>query len=73
MAKRRKSGRPMNEDQQQAFLRVCAYLEANDEEQITITDLVYKMRDYLLDETSVPHGHHEGNLKKHYGDTISNP
>jgi len=32
--KRRNVGRPVNEDQQQAFLRVCAYLEQNDEEQL---------------------------------------
>ena len=34
--KRKKLGRQKNEDQQQAFIKVCAYLEANDEEQLTV-------------------------------------
>jgi len=36
---RNKPGRPSNEDQRQAFLRTCTYLEENDEEQITIRRL----------------------------------
>ena len=42
-AKRRKSGRPKNEDQEQAFMKVCSYLENNDEEQLTVTHLYDKM------------------------------
>lgn len=33
--KTRKVGRLMNMDQEQAFLRMCAFLENNDEEQLT--------------------------------------
>ena len=29
---RKKLGRPKNEDQEQAFLKSCAYLETNDED-----------------------------------------
>ncbi|KAK4307098.1 hypothetical protein Pmani_021115 [Petrolisthes manimaculis] len=46
--KRRKSGRPKDEDQDQAFLKMCAYLEMNDEEQLTVSDLRCKMKEYLL-------------------------
>ena len=46
--KRRNAGRPVNEDQQQAFLRVCAYLEQNDEEQLTISDLARSSSSQLL-------------------------
>ena len=68
----RNTGRPVNEDQQQAFLRVCAYLEENDEEQLTISDLACKMRHYLLDEDSVPYGNQylKEKLKTHYGDAM---
>ena len=38
-SKRRKVGRPIKNDQEQAFLRTYAYIEENDEEQVTITYL----------------------------------
>lgn len=65
-------GRPTNEDQRQAFLRVCDYLEDNDEEQITISELVRKMGEYLLEEGSIPYGSHylKQKLKEHYGASL---
>ena len=47
VTKCKKPGMPQNEDQQQAFLRVCGYLEENDE------DLAHRMSGYLLDESFV--------------------
>lgn len=71
--KRRKVGRPRNADQEQAFMQTCAYLEANDKEQLTISDLRKKMQDYLEDETSIPLGSYQFKckLREHYKDSIS--
>ena len=52
--KRRKSGRPKDEDQEQAFERMCKYLEINDEEQLTVSILKTKMKDFLMHEDSEP-------------------
>ena len=54
--KRGKSGRPRNQNQEQAFLEMCFYLEANDEEQFTISDLGNKMKEFLTDEESILYG-----------------
>ena len=53
--KRRDSGRPRNQDQEQAFLEMCFYLEANEEEQFTISDLGDKMKAFLTDKESTPY------------------
>ena len=42
-----KRGRPSDTERERAFLQVTRYLEDNDEEQITINDLIDKMNDYL--------------------------
>ena len=52
--KRRKSGRPRNEDQEQAFSKMCAYLEMNDEEQLTVSDLRCQMKECLHKADSLP-------------------
>ncbi|CAB4003701.1 Hypothetical predicted protein, partial [Paramuricea clavata] len=43
----RKLGRPSDTDQEEAFFRMCAFFEDNDEEQLSITDLANKMEEYL--------------------------
>jgi hypothetical protein len=72
-AKRKKAGRPKNEDQEQAFILVCAYLESNDEEQLTVSDLSSKMKDYLENEEAVAFDNYylKRKLKEHYKDSIS--
>ena len=45
--KRPWQGRPDDTGKATAFLKVVKFLEENDEEQITITDLVNKMQEYL--------------------------
>jgi len=51
---------------------MCEYLERNDEEQLTISDLVSKMRGYLPEDGSAPYGNQylKEKLKEHYGDSI---
>ena len=51
-AKRKKPGQPKNQDQEQAFPHMCTYL---DEEQLTISDLRNKMKEFLPDN-SPPYG-----------------
>ncbi len=70
--KRRNPGRPNNEDQEQAFMKVISYLEQNDDEQLTITHLRDKMKDFLISTDSVPFGNQylKSKLKEEYGDSI---
>ncbi len=71
-AKRRKSGRPKNEDQEQAFMKVCTYLENNDEEQLTITHLRDKMKESLTNPDSEPYGNQylKKKLREQYQDNV---
>ena len=71
-AKRRKCGRPKDSDQDEAFERVCVFLEENDEEQLTISDLVAKMGDYLRDSKSTAYGNQylKEKLIRRYGNSI---
>ena len=70
--KRRKSGRPKDEDQEQAFSKMCAYLAMNDEEQLTVSDLKCKMKEYLYKANSIPYGNQylKSQLKERYGNCI---
>ena len=54
--KRRKAGRPKNEDQEQAFSKMCAYFELNDDGQLTVSALRCKMQEYLSNADSIPYG-----------------
>ena len=72
VTKRKRPGRPKNGDQEQAFLKMCEYLQRNDEEQMTVSDLVSIMSDHLSEEESVPYGNQymKEKLKGHFGDSI---
>lgn len=67
--KRRKSGKPLDEEREQAFTKMCLYLEANDDEQLTISDLVCKMNEFLNDVDSIPYSRKyvKSKLKEIYG------
>ena len=54
--KRMKSGRPQDLTQAEAFTKVIKYLEDNDEEQITINNLIEKMAQYLNGTETPPYG-----------------
>ena len=71
-AKRRKSGRPKDEEQDQAFLKMCSHLEQNDEEQLTISDLRSKMKEFLANDDCLPYGSQylKTQLQKRYGESI---
>ena len=68
----RKLGRPRDTDQEEAFIRMCAFFEDNDEEQLSITDLANKMEEYLHESESGAYGNQylKCQLMKHYGDSI---
>ena len=51
--KRTQFGRPKNVYQQEAFLMMCAYFEDNDDDQLSLTDLANKMKEYLQDDDYV--------------------
>ena len=45
-SKRQKKGRPTDKSRQEAFLEVAKYLKENDDEQITVKDLMNKMAEF---------------------------
>jgi len=67
-AKRRKSGRPKDEDKYEAFQKMCAYLELNNEEQLTVTSLSLIMKGYLCNPDSEPYDNYT--LKKRLKNTL---
>ena len=71
-AKKRKVGRPQNEGKKQAFVKVAKFLEDNDDEQITVGDLVEKIEEYLNNSESEAYGwsHMKTKLLEYYGDKI---
>jgi len=50
--KKRKVGRPQNEEKKQPFIKLTWIFEENDDEQITVSDLVEKMKEYLSNTES---------------------
>ena len=68
-----KVGRPQDEVRLDAFLEVGNYFEENDDdEQITINDLIRRMELNLKDSGLHAYGytHMKSKLKKHFGDCI---
>ena len=68
----KKSGRPVDGDQEQAFSKMCSHFEMNDEEQMTISFLLEKMKEFLTDNNSLPYTSYylKKKLKERYGDSI---
>ena len=66
--KRLKYGRPSD-----AFTKVAGNLEANDEEQTTIHDIIHKMKEFLVDTDCEPYGftYMKEQLQKYFGDKIT--
>ena len=70
-----KSAKKVNDQKtliKQVFLKLCSYLEANDEEQLTISDICDKMSEYLSHKDSVPYAatYLKHKLQEHYKDSI---
>ena len=70
--KKRKIGRPQDEEKNDTFLKVARFLQENDDEQITVVDLVEKMEEYLGDLASTAYGrtHMKARLQEHFGNEI---
>ena len=72
--KKRKVGHPQNEEKRQAFVKVEKFLEDNDDEKITVGDLVEKMEEYLNDaERSLRTVAYENQTsgQEYFGDNIN--
>ena len=70
--KKRKIGRPQDEEKNYAFLKVARFLQENDDEQITVVDLVENMEEYLVDSASTAYSrnHMKARLQEHFRDQI---
>ncbi len=51
-SKMSKGGRPKVDTRENAFIQVIQYLQENDDEQITIGDLMAKMNEYMVDDAN---------------------
>jgi len=61
-------GRPHRLVQKRAFLKAAKYIEENDDEQITITDLVQKMTEFCSDsKDAYSTVYMKAKLKEHFG------
>ena len=70
---KRAKGRPMDTVKSKAFLKVTEFLVENDEEQITIPDLVGKMQEYLEGTGEPPYSsvYMKEKLQEHFGEKIA--
>ena len=71
-SKRPRKRRPVDSAKAKAFLKVAQFLEKNDLEQITISDLANKMEDYLegSGEKAYSAVYMKAKLQEHFGDKI---
>lgn len=71
-AKKGKSVAPKIKEKKQAFVKVAKFLEDNDDEQITVGDLVEKMEEYSNNTESEAYGrsHTKTKLLEYFGDKI---
>lgn len=69
---KRVRGRPKDLIREEAFFQVAEYLEQNDNEQITIKDLVVTMNEFTEIEDCDPYSstYMKTKLEKHFGDRI---
>ena len=68
---KKKCGRPLDTNKEEAFLKVIQYLEKNDGGQIAVTDLVKKMQEYCIDESdSFSVKHMKRRIQEYLGDKI---
>ena len=56
-------------DKEEAFLTVSLYLEENDDEQITVGELVLKMKEYC-GEDSYTHKYMKKRITEHFGNNV---
>ena len=70
--KKKRVGRPQDEEKTDAFVKVAKFLQENDDEQITVDDIIALMTDYMADSESTAYGHThmKAKLLQHFGDQI---
>ncbi|CAH3022720.1 unnamed protein product, partial [Porites evermanni] len=68
-SKRQKKGRPTDKSRQEAFLEVAKYLKENDDEQLTVNDLMNKMAEFN-DQEPYSARYMKEKLKEHFGENI---
>lgn len=68
-SKQQNKGRPADKDRQEAFLAVSKYLEENDDEQVTVKDLVDKLGE-CCEQQPYSVRFMKEKLKEHFGDNI---
>ena len=66
--KKRKVGRPQNEEKKQTFVKVEKFLEDNDDDKITVGDLVEKMEEYFWMTQSEAYG--RSHMKPNFWNTL---
>lgn len=69
-SKGRKIGRPIKANLDEAFRSVCNYFEENDDEQLTVHDLVNKMSEFLTDTEPFTAKWMKEKLMEHYGSDV---
>lgn len=72
-SKRLKLGRPQDDKRAEAFFEIASYLEDNDDEQITINDLIDLMNQKLADDTDYEaygYTYMKTRLQEHFGERI---
>ena len=71
---KRTPGRPEESERAKAFQKTVEYFEENDDEQLTVTELVQKMQEYLCADGSNQEAfsvrHMKDKLMTHFGDQI---
>ena len=68
-SKRQKKRRPTDKSRKEAFLKVGKYLKGNDDEQITVNDLMNKMAEFN-DQEPYCARYMKEKLKEHFGVNI---
>ena len=68
--KKKRLGRPQDEQKLNAFLRVAKFLQGNDDEQITVNDLVQLMDDFFWQTLKARRTFTQQRLKEHFGDQL---
>ena len=67
-----KLGCPQQKERMDAFLEVARFLKENDDEQVTIKDLISRMEENLANSEygAYSYPHMQMKLREHFGDSI---
>ena len=69
LSAKKKRGRPTDTIKEEAFLRVALYFEENDDEQITVGELVLKMKEYCGEDSYTPK-YMKKRITEHFGNNV---